>query len=644
MKNRNALFTKIKIGNFTVPNRIAMAPMGTTSDGDGGYSARSIRYFEERAKGGTGMIITGMNAACTKFEAYTCSRLDDWHQVNRLTVLCERVHQYGAKLCVQLGPGGGRQAIADRFTPPHSSSAIPSFWYPELICKPFTVDEIHYLTDKVGYSASLAQLAGADAVEIHGYGSYLVDQFMGAKWNKRTDEYGGDLRGRMKFALEIIENIQKYCGKDFPIIFKYTPEHVLGDGRKIEEGIEMAKIFEEAGVAALHVDRGCYEVWYEQINTVYEKHGLQLEMMKKIKDVVNIPVIGQGKLNVPSLAQKAIAEGYCDMVAIGHQLLADPDWANKVRTGAYEDIRPCIGCNECLHSGRKGRNYVCAVNPTNHHEDDFALLPGEGRKRVLVVGGGPGGMMGAMTAAERGYDVELWEKEDCLGGLMNAAGAPSFKEDVAWYVKYASNRVYRLGVKVVLNKEATKEEILKGNFDKILIATGSNPFVPPIKGAEQNHVVTANDILLKKKSPEGKVIVIGGGLVGCETALHIHEYIEDVTIVEMLDDILAVADHCPNNDMSLRAKIKESSVKIEASAKVLSIGENTITYEKDGKENTIPADTVVVASGFRANNKLAKELEEELEERFDYVVVGDAVKPGKIIDATRDAYQWMRLQ
>ena len=444
---KNPLFTPIKIGNFTVPNRIAMAPMGTTSDGDGGYSARTIRYFEERAKGGTGLIITGMNAACTKFEKYTCSRLDDFHHVNRLTVLCERVHQYGAKLCVQLGPGGGRQAIADPFTPPHSSSAIPAFWFPNLICIPFTVEEIHYLTDKVGYSAKLAKDAGADAVEIHGYGSYLIDQFMGAKWNKRTDEYGGDLRGRMRFALEIIENIQKYCGKDFPIIMKYTPDHVIEDGRTIDEGIEMAKIFEEAGVAALHVDRGCYEVWYEQIPTVYEKHGLQLDMAKVIKQHVNIPVIGQGKLNVPKIAEKAIDEGYCDMVAIGHNLMADPHWPNKVKRGAFDEIVPCIGCNECLHSGRKGRNYVCAVNPTNHHEDDFALPPGEGHKRVLVIGGGPGGMMGAMIAARRGYEVELWEKDDHLGGLMNAAGAPSFKEDVAWYVRYASQMVYKLGVK-----------------------------------------------------------------------------------------------------------------------------------------------------------------------------------------------------
>ena len=639
---KNPLFTKVKIGNFTIKNRIAMAPMGTTSDGDGGYSIRTIRYFEERAKGGTGMIITGMNAACTDFEKYTCSRLDDFHHVNRLTVLCERVHQYGTKLCVQLGPGGGRQAIADPFTPPHSASAIPAFWFPNLICKPFTVDEIHYLTDKVGYSASLAKNAGADAVEIHGYGSYLVDQFMGAKWNKRTDEYGGDLRGRMRFALEIIENIQKYCGKDFPIIMKYTPDHVIEDGRKLDEGIEMAKIFEESGVAALHVDRGCYEVWYEQIPTVYEKHGLQLDMAKAIKEAVNIPVIGQGKLNVPEIAEKAIADGYCDMIAIGHNLMADPFWPEKVRTGRLDDIVPCVGCNECLHSGRKGRNYVCAVNPTNHHEDDFPLIPAQEKKRVLVVGGGPGGMMGALTAARKGYDVELWEKDYTLGGLLNAAGAPSFKEDVAWYVRYAIKALDKAGVKVFLNKEATEENILKENFDLVLLATGSKPFIPPIKGVDQPHVVTANDILLKQAEAKGNTVVIGGGLVGCETALHIEDIktADSVTVIEMLDDILKVVDHCPNNDMSLRHLMKTSQIKVEASASVKEIGKDTLTYEKDGKSYTIPADTVVIASGFRAYDPLS----EALEDKVESTVVGDAVHPGKIIDATRDAYQWMRLR
>lgn len=634
------LFTEVSIGNVKIKNRVAMAPMGTTSDGDGGYSARSIRYFEERAKGGTGLIITGMNAACTLFEKYTCSRLDDFHHVNRLTVLCERVHQYGAKLCVQLGPGGGRQAIADPFTPPHSASAIPSFWYPDLICKPFTVDEIKLLVDKVGYSASLAKNAGADMVEIHGYGSYLIDQFLSSMWNKRTDEYGGDLRGRMKFALDIIASIQEYCGKDFPVIMKYTPWHTIPGGRELSEGIEMAKIFEEAGVAALHIDKGCYEVWYKQIPTVYEEEGLQLDAVEAIKNNVSIPVIAQGKLNNPTLAEQVIADKTADMIALGHQSLADPFWANKVKAGQTYDIVPCIGCNECLHSGRKGRNYVCAVNPQCHHEDDFALPPATEKKSVLVVGGGPGGMQAAITAAERGFDVQLWESEDKLGGLLLAAGAPSFKKDVNKYVEYAIGKVYRLGIDVKLNKKATPEEILKGNYDKIIIATGASAFIPPIPGVDKKHVYTSTDVLIGNKKATGKVVVIGGGLVGCEVALDCKQSLQDVTIIEMLDDILLTADHCPNNDMSLRNKIEASEINILTKSKVLSINDDNIVYEIDGEKKTISCDTVIIASGYKSNDELEKALKGKIE---TFTVVGDACKPGKIIDATRDSYQSIRL-
>ena len=637
---KKTLFDEIAIGNVKIKNRIAMAPMGTTSDGDGGYSVRSIRYFEERAKGGTGLIITGMNAACTEFEKYTCSRLDDFHHVNRLTVLCEHVHQYGAKLCVQLGPGGGRQAIADPFTPPHSASAIPAFWYPNLTCIPFTIDEIKLIVDKVGYSASLAKNAGADMVEIHGYGSYLIDQFLSSMWNKRTDEYGGDLRGRMKFALDIISSIQSYCGKDFPIIMKYTPWHTIPGGRELSEGLEMAEIFEEAGVAALHLDKGCYEVWYKQIPTVYEEEGCQLDVVEAVKAHVKLPIIAQGKLNNPTLAAQVVGDEIADMIALGHQSLADPNWANKVKAGRTFDIVPCIGCNECLHSGRKGRNYVCAVNPQCHHEDDFALPPATEKKSVLVVGGGPGGMQAAITAAERGFDVELWEASDKLGGLLLAAGAPVFKNDVRKYVEYAIRKTHSLNIDVKLNRKAVPEDILAGNYDRVIIATGASSFIPPIPGVDKPHVYTSTDVLVGEKKAEGKVVVIGGGLVGCEVALHCKQSLEDVIIIEILDDILAIADHCPNNDMSLRNQLKIHEIDILAKSKVVSINDDSIVYETDGKEHNIPCDTVIIASGYRSNN----ELENELKGKTNiYTVVGDANQPGKIIDATRDSYQSIRL-
>ena len=232
------------IGKMELKNRIIMAPMGTTADGDGGYSARTIRYFTERAKGGTGLIITGRNASVLEFEGYSCSALSNYHHVNRLAALADNVHAYGCKICVQIGPGLGRIMYTSATTPPYSCSPIPAFWFPNLTCKELSIDDIHFITDKVGYSAKLAKDAGADAIEMHAYGSYLADQFMTEAFNHRTDQYGGSLENRVRFLGECIEAVQRYCGKDFPQIVKFTPVHCMDTPgyRKLEEGVEIAKL------------------------------------------------------------------------------------------------------------------------------------------------------------------------------------------------------------------------------------------------------------------------------------------------------------------------------------------------------------------------------------------------------------------
>ena len=635
----HGLFDKTQLGTMKLKNRIFMSPMGTTGEADGAYCIDGINYFMERAKGGAGLIITGANVVSTKYEPRPCTELSNFHHVERLNMLIERCHNYGAKVCVQLSPGLGRQQFTDPFTPPYSAGSVGAFWFPDLICKPFAKEDIQYLVEKVGYSASLAISAGADAVELHAYGGYLLDQFQSKQWNNRTDEYGGSLENRMRFTLECIQAIQQNVPKGFPILVKFTPDQRVKGFRTLDEGIEMAKILEKSGITALHVDTGCYEEWYQAITTIYSKPGHKLDVQQAVKNAVSIPVLGDGKLYDPELAKKVIADGTLDYLGLAHEMLADPYWPTKMKEGRYEDIRPCIGCNECLLAGFSGKHYYCAVNPTCYAEKDYALPKPDGSKKsILVIGGGPGGMSAAITARQRGWDVELWEKSDRLGGTLWAAGGPDFKADIIKSIQYMKTQCEKLGVKVCYNKTATAENVLGGNYDKVILAAGASPAVPPIPGIE--HAQLVSDYLTHKVGVGKKVVIIGGGLAGTEAACDIAPNAEEVTIVEMLPDILYTAAHCLNNDQQLRNMVRDRGVKVAADAKVTNITADSVTYEKDGQTVTIPCDTILNAAGFQANNQL----EDLLEDNYDNVtVIGDAVGPRKILNAIHEGYHAIRV-
>jgi len=634
------LFEKGQIGKMKLKNRIFMAPMGTTGEADGSYNFAGINYFEERAKGGTGLLITGANVVSTKYEPRPCTELSKIHHVERLATLIERCHHHGAKVCVQLSPGLGRMCWTDPFTPPYSSSECYSFFHPELKCRTLPVDAIQSLVGSMEYSAKLARDAGADAIELHSYGGYMLDQFISTLWNKRTDEYGGELKNRMRFTLECLAAIKKGAGRDFPVIVKFTPYHGVPGGRELSEGLEMANIFEESGlVDALHVDVGCYEAWYKAITTVYSDHAHQMKIAAAVKAASSLPVLGQGKLIDPLIAENALESGSVDYAGLAHQLLADPYWPQKVKEGRTYDIAPCIGCNECLMGGFSGKHYSCAVNPLCYAERDYTLpVPNDEKRSVLVIGGGPGGMQAAIAAAQRGFDVELWEKTDRLGGNLWAAGLPTFKHDVLKLISYMETQIHRAGVKVRLLKEATTQEVIDGNYDKVILASGSTSVMPPIKGIEL--AVSSTDALVGKAKPGKRVVVVGGGLVGCETAAYMKETAEDVTIVEMLDDILATADHCLNNDLALRDMLKERKINVVAGAKVTEITADGLTYEKDDKTETIPCDNVIIAVGYKSNNALQETLEDKVK---SLSVVGDAEAPRKIFTAVHEGYHAVRL-
>ena len=599
-----SLFDKTYIGKMKLKNRIFMSPMGTTGEADGAYCNEGIDYFEERAKGGAGLIITGANVVSTKFEPRPCTELSDFHHVERLNMLIERCHAYGAKVCVQLSPGLGRQQFTDPFTPPYSAGSVPAFWFPNLICKPFSKDDIHYLVEKIGYSASLAVNAGADCVELHAYGGYLLDQFHSVQWNNRTDEYGGSLENRMRFTLECIDAIRKNIPANMPLLVKFTPHQRVEGFRTIDEGIEMAKILEKAGVDALHVDTGCYEEWFQAITTVYSKPGFKLDVQKAIKDVVSVPVLGDGNLKDPEVAKKAIEDGILDYVGLAHQMLADPYWPKKVKAGHPEDIAPCVGCNECLLSGFSGKHYYCAVNPLCYAEKAYALPKPNGLK---------------------------------LGGTLWAAGGPDFKADVLKLIDYLKTQCQKLDVNVHLSTPISKDHIPSG-YDKVILATGSTPAKPPIPGIETT--VLASDYLTHQATVGKKVVVIGAGLAGSEAACDIAGKGGDVTLVEMCPDILYTANHCLNNDQHLRKMIKDRGVKKETNAKVTNITPTSVTFERDGQKITLECDTVLNAVGFKPNNELEDLLEEKYE---DVAIIGDAVAPRKILTAVHEAYHAIRI-
>lgn len=398
---------------------------------------------------------------------------------------------------------------------------------------------------------------------------------------------------------------------------------------------------EKAGAAALHIDKGCYEHWYDQISTVYSGIAHQIDVAAAVKHAVNIPVISHGKLNSPDIAEQVLQDGKCDFVAMGHQMLSDPDYANKVKEGRTYDIRPCIGCNECVYVSHQGYDYSCSVNPRTLREDDYPIVEAKEKKKVLVIGGGPGGLAAAITARLRGHDVELWEKNKELGGTLLAAGGPAFKADVKHYAEYLIGKAYRTNVDIRLNKPANADEILKGGFDKVIIAIGGQPVIPPIDGIQSDNVLHAKPVLKELQTFKGQnVVVIGGGLVGVETAVYVAETADKVTIMEMLPDILYKAKHNENNDQHLRKLVADAKVEICTDVSVTKITNESVEY-KDGNEvKRVPCDAVILAAGY----KVDRTLEEALEGKIDISVVGEAEKcPGKVWNAVHEGFHAARL-
>ena len=658
MKYKN-LFTPVKIGSVTLKNRFALAPMGPLglADAEGGFNQRGIDYYTERAKGGTGLIITGVTFSDCEVETQSMpncpnSTYNPVHFIRTSKEMTERVHAYGSKIFLMMSAGFGRVTIPTNLGefPPVAPSAIPHRWL-DKICRPLTREEIHSIVKSFGDGAYHAKRGGFDGVEIHAvHEGYLLDQFAISMFNQRTDEYGGSLENRLRFAREVVEEIKSRCGQDFPVVLRFSLKSMIKDwregalpgeifeekGRDIEEGLETAKLLVQYGYDALDTDVGTYDAWWWNHPPMYQKKGLFRPYCKMVKEAVDVPVLCAGRMDNPEMASEAVEAGECDIVSLGRPLLADPDYVNKLRAGKWEQIRPCISCQEgCMGRVQEFSMINCAVNPQAARERVTAYEPILKSRRVMVVGGGAAGCEAARVLAVRGHKPELFEKGDRLGGNLIPGGAPDFKEDDLALAHWYEVQLQNLKVPVHFHTCVDRDMVLAGNYDAVIIAAGSRPKVFSL--GDDERVYPAAQVLTGEKDCGDTTVVVGGGLVGCETALWLAEQGKNVTIVETLDRLMAVnGPLCHANKDMLERLLPYHGVKAITSARVTGYRGGILHASCGGKEREIACDSVILAVGYQEEDSLYRQLEFDVPELY---LLGDARKVSNIMYAIWDAFE-----
>lgn len=658
MKYKN-LFTPVKIGSVTLKNRFALAPMGPLglADAEGGFNQRGIDYYTERAKGGTGLIVTGVTFSDCEVETQSMpncpnSTYNPVHFIRTSKEMTERVHAYGSKIFLMMSAGFGRVTIPTNLGefPPVAPSAIPHRWL-DKICRPLTKEEIHSIVKSFGDGAYHAKRGGFDGVEIHAvHEGYLLDQFAISMFNQRTDEYGGSLENRLRFAREVVEEIKSRCGQDFPVVLRFSLKSMIKDwregalpgeifeekGRDIEEGLETAKLLVQYGYDALDTDVGTYDAWWWNHPPMYQKKGLFRPYCKMVKEAVDVPVLCAGRMDNPEMASEAVEAGECDIVSLGRPLLADPDYVNKLRAGKWEQIRPCISCQEgCMGRVQEFSMINCAVNPQAARERVTAYEPILKSRRVMVVGGGAAGCEAARVLAVRGHKPELFEKGDRLGGNLIPGGAPDFKEDDLALAHWYEVQLQNLKVPVHFHTCVDRDMVMAGNYDAVIIAAGSRPKVFSL--GDDERVYPAAQVLTGEKDCGDTTVVVGGGLVGCETALWLAEQGKNVTIVEALDRLMAVnGPLCHANKDMLERLLLYHGVKAITSARVTGYRGGILHASCGGEDREIACDSVILAVGYEEEDSLYRQLEFDVPELY---LLGDARKVSNIMYAIWDAFE-----
>ena len=639
------LFTPVKIGKLEVKNRIVFPPMVTGNAGpDGMVTDKHINWYEARAKGGVGLIIVEFTYVSEHGSAGP-DLLGIWHDdfIPGLKKLVEKIHTYDSKIFIQLSHGG-RQTSSDYIggTQPVAPSVIPCPLGGE-IPEEISIEKIEEISRDFGEAARRAKEAGFDGVEIHGAHGYLIAEFMSPYFNKRHDSYGGDFRGRMKFPLEVIKRVRSEVGKDFPISFRLSSNEYVLDGRGIEESKRIARLLQDSGVDCLHATAGVYQSFWSLIAPYGSGEGINVADAAAFKQVVNIPIITVGRIKSPEIAEEILEQEKADMVALGRQLICDPDWPLKTAAGNFDDIRFCIGCTEgCINREViMGKPASCIYNTEAGMEVEAAITRAETQKKVLIIGGGPGGLEAARVAALRGHQVVLFEKEKKLGGRFNLACIAPYKQEFTLLIKWYAYQMQKLCIKIELCKEITSEAVREIRPNAVIIATGAIAQMPSIPGIERQIVVSGEDVLAGKVVMGNRVVVIGGGGIGTEVADFMAQQGKKVTIVEMLPDIGVPTGIPFIVAQALIPRLISHGIELRTATTVKEIIDEGIIVTKSGREETITGiDQVVVASGVKPTGELlAPKLKGIVPEIY---VIGDAKEPRSALEATHEGAEAAR--
>lgn len=633
------LFQPIAIGKMNLPNRAVMPAMGSAyAMPDNKASDQLVAYLERRAQGGTGLIIAEICAIDPRGKALP-NELGGWSDdfIPTLARIPEAVHRHGAKAAIQLHHAG-RETLSDIIdgAVPEAPSAIPSVIYRQP-CEAMSLERIAQIIQAYAAAAGRAQAAGFDAVEIHGAHGYLISQFLSPFTNHREDEYGGDDAGRSRLLLDVIAAVRKQTGPDFPIIVRVSVDEIIPDGYHLDFMQALAPKMVAAGANAINASVGAYSTpGFLNVASMDTETGFNLFRARAIKEVVNVPVIGVGRIANPAIAEEALARGDADLIAFGRPLLADPDLVKKAREGRPADIRPCIACNQgcierlLLEMG----SMTCSFNPECGQEFRGAPEPAAKSKRVWVVGAGPAGLEAALVAVGRGHQVKIFEQAAIPGGQLLPASVPPHKAVLKDWLAWIQAQLTAARVTIHLGKKITRADLETGRPDAVVLATGADPCTPAIPGLDNRHVVDARALLMGKATPVGPVVILGGGHVGMETADFLIDQGVAVTILEQLTKQ-------PVSTQTVRGywlykRLRRSRNRLITGAQITEVKAGEVRYIQDGQEASLPAKLVVTALGARPNDALKAVLDEL---GIFCIPAGDVNKPRRFLEAIHEGYQ-----